>query len=128
MGYRTTVDATHGVVELRLFDALSHDEHVAARKELIDTCRDRRIRNVLIDARDLIVPRDGSFMDRFDFAESWPDVAGGMRVMVAGVLPRDADTRKQVMFGDTVASNRGLLSRAFDSTEEARAWLRTAGS
>ena len=128
MGYRTTVDATHGVVELRLFDALSHDEHVAARKELIDTCRDRRIRNVLIDARDLIVPRDASFMDGFDFAESWPDVAGGMRVMVAGVLPRDADTRKQVMFGDTVASNRGLLSRAFDSMEEARAWLRTAGS
>lgn len=128
MGYRTTVDATHGVVELRLFDALSHDEHVAARKELIDTCRDRRIRNVLIDARDLIVPRDASFMDLFDFAESWPDVAGGMRVMVAGVLPRDADTRKQVMFGDTVASNRGLLSRAFDSMEEARAWLRTADS
>lgn len=128
MGYRSAIDASRGVVEIRLFGALSHDEHLAAREELLQTCRARQLRGVLVDARDLVLAHGSSFMDLFDFAESWPDLAGEPRIMVAGLLPRHADTRRQVMFGDTVATNRGLLTRAFDDIEEARAWLRDAGS
>lgn len=66
-------------------------------------------------------------MDLFDFAVSWAEAARDTHLVLAGVLPKAAHSRKQVMFGDTVAYNRGLVSRAFDDIEQARAWLRNAG-
>jgi hypothetical protein len=126
MGYLLSVDARLGIVEIRLSNSLTHSEHVEARQELLEVCRARNIHKILVDARELVTRVPPSVMELFDFGVSWADQARGADLVVAGVLPRDDSTRLDVMFGDTVAVNRGLVSRTFDDIDEARTWLRSA--
>lgn len=49
MGYEITTDAEHGIVEIRFFQATGHTQHVNARNEILQICRDRNIRKILID-------------------------------------------------------------------------------
>jgi hypothetical protein len=66
-------------------------------------------------------------MELFDFGFSRSDLARRTPVVLAGVLPRDAATRERLLFGETVATNRGFVSLAFDDIEEAREWLLNSG-
>ena len=125
MGYQTTIDDPHGVVEIRFSEAIRPEEHLKARNELLQICRDRNIRKILVDARQLEIRGETSTMTLFDFGASWADLTRDMPVLLAGVLPRDTHTQKELMFGDTVAFNRGFVTRAFDDIEDARVWLRS---
>ena len=123
MGYEISIDDRHGIVEIRLSGAVPHGNHLEAREALLELCRVRNLHKILVDARELVL-RHPSVMDLFDFGTSWPEKARGRFLLLAGVFPSDPATREQVTFGDTVAANRGFVSRAFNDIEEARAWLR----
>lgn len=127
MGYEISIDDRQGIVEIRLLEAVPHNEHVKARDELLEICRVRNIHRVVVDARWLVIRDRPSTMELFDFGVSWSELARRTPVVLAGVFPRDAATRERLQFGETVATNRGFVSRAFDDIEEARAWLRDAG-
>jgi len=128
MTYEISIDDQLGIVEIRLLEAAPHSAHVKARDELLEICRTHNIRGMLVDARDLVIRDRPSTLELFDFGVSWSELAKRTPVLVAGLLPRDAATRERVLFGDTVATNRGLVSQAFDDIEEARAWLRSSGN
>jgi len=127
MGYEISIDDPHGIAEIRLAREMSHGEHLQARDELFEICRARRLRKILVDARDLAGKPPSTF-ELFDFGASWARLGRETpALLVVGVLPRDAAARNWWQFGETVASNRGLVTRTFDDVEQARAWLRDAG-
>ncbi len=126
MGFEISIDDRHGIAEIRLARQMSYDEHLAARQELLELCRARKLRKILIDARDLC-GKPPSTMELFDFGASWAKL--GLEtpaLLVVGVLPRDTAARNWWEFGETVATNRGFVTRTFDHLEQARAWLRNA--
>ena len=123
MGFETTIDAAQGIVELRCVGTARHEEHILVREELLRICREQGIRRVLIDATELVLRDEPTTLELFDFALGWVERAREMPLRLAAVYPRDAYTRAQVAFGDTVARNRGLGPEAFETREEARAWL-----
>jgi len=125
MAYEISIDDQLGIVEVRLSEDATHGAHVKARDELLEICRTHNIRAILVDARELVIADRPSMLELFDFGVSWSELARRTPVVIAGVLPHDLATRESLLFGDTVATNRGLVSKAFDDTEEARAWLRT---
>ncbi len=125
MGYAISVDDADGIVEIRFFEALPHGEHLKARDEVLEICRSRKLRKILVDARELAVRGSPSTTtELFDFGVSWAQKGRGASIVLAGVLPLDANTRMQVRFGDNVAANRGLMTRGFDDIDQAKAWLR----
>lgn len=124
MGYELSIDDRHRIVEIRFSEKTEHSEHLKARDEILEICRVRDIHNILVDGRELIIGTCSSIMELFEFGVSWAEKARGRSLLLAGVFPKDPTTRQQVTFGDTVASNRGFVSRTFQDIEEARAWLR----
>jgi hypothetical protein len=124
MPYELKIDEAHGIVEIRFHGATPHGEHVSARDEILEICRSRGIDKVLVDVRELEIREEPSMMDLFDFGASWPAKRKDTRIFLAGVFPRDAHTRGELIFGDTVAFNRGFYTRGFQDVEEARLWLR----
>jgi hypothetical protein len=125
MKYEISFDDQHGIVEIRFVESISHSEHVKARDELLEICRVRKIHKILVDARRLI-GNPPSTMELFDFGASWAELAKRVPMLLAGVLPQDTATRQWWEFGETVAVNRGLMTRAFDDIDQARTWLRDA--
>ncbi len=126
MRHKIAIDDRHEFVGIRLARRMSHREHVAAREELLEVCRERKIRKILIDARDL-GGEAPSTLELFEFGASWAKLGRDMpALIVAGVLSRDPALRKWWEFGETVAVNRGFATRTFEDLEQARAWLRDA--
>lgn len=126
MEYEITIDDPHGIAELRFLKPIPHSDHVRAREELLEVCRARKIHKILVDARKLTgtLTATPTTMDLFDFGASWADLARRYPVAIAGVLPLDTTTRRWWKLGETVAVNRGVISRAFDDLDQAKAWLR----
>lgn len=125
MDYEIAIDDEHGIAELRLRNAISHAEHLKAREQLVEICRDHRLHKILVDARALR-GAPPSTIDLFDFAASWGGLARDVRLVLAGVVPQDVATQKWWKFGETVAANRGFETRIFEEIDEARAWLQDA--
>jgi hypothetical protein len=121
--YVITVDAERQIVQLWLAPDMANEEHAKARQDLLAACRAHGIRRILIDATQLAEKPTTSQL--FEFASGWAALLRQSPVVVAGVLPRDAAARQRWRFGEDVAINRGLISHAFESLEEARTWLAT---
>lgn len=124
MPYELTIDEQHGIVEIRFHGETAHKEHLEARDRLLDICRARGISKILVDVRELEIREQPTTMELFDFGASWPEKKKDTRLYLAGVFPKDARTRGELIFGDTVAFNRGFYTRGFQDVEEARLWLR----
>jgi hypothetical protein len=124
MSYELRVDDRDGIVEIRFFGPAQHSEHLNARDELLDICHERRFHKVLVDVRDLEFKGEPSAMGLFEFGASWPDLRKGMTVLLAGVLPRNVQTKTAHVFGNAAALNRGFFTQGFEDPDEARLWLR----
>jgi len=84
-------------------------------------CRDSGIRSVLSDWREAEIDPNVSTIDLYQFGRTWDTSA---LLHIATVLPGDATDENVITFSETVAHNRGLISRTFDDLEEAIKWLR----
>lgn len=128
MGYEISLDDHHGIVEIRFLKPIPHSDHVEARKEVLELCRAHNIHKILVDARRLTgtITTKPTTVELFDFGVSWADLARRTPILLAGVLPQDTATQDWWRFGETVAVNRGLITRAFDDFDKAVAWLRDA--
>ncbi len=128
MGYEISTDDRNGILEIRLSKGLAHRDHLKARDEALALCRARNLQKILVDARELVLANGRpSTTELFEFGASWAEQTGSMAFLLAGVYPRDAAARQYLKFGETVAFNRGFVTRGFDDIEQARAWLRNAG-
>lgn len=124
MPYDLTIDEAHGIVEIRFHGRTPHSEHLTARDKLLEICRTRGFCKILVDVRELEIREEPSTMELFDFGATWVEKKKDARIFLAGVFPRDARTRGELIFGDTVALNRGFYTRGFQDIEDARLWLR----
>ena len=122
MGYEIAIDERDSIARIRITGQMPNEEHVRARTELVEACRSRQIRRILVDARELQGPRP-STLELFGFGKSWAELARAAPVKIAGVTPQEAGVRSWWRFGETVALNRGLQTAAFEDAAQARAWL-----
>ncbi len=120
--FETNLNRKLNIVEVRLGSG-GHDDHVSSRDALFAFCQENRVFRIVIDARELQMDESAGTMDFYEFAVSWVEMAAGAPIRIAGVLPRDAASRNDVVFGDNVAHNRGLMTGAFTDIDAARAWL-----
>jgi hypothetical protein len=122
MAYRVFVDKDNAMVNVSVSGRASKAEHMAARDEALRLCREDGCLRLLVNLSDL--DTEGvSITNCFDFGESL--ARAKPRVVIANILPKKAKSRQDVRFTSTVASNRGLISREFDTAEEAKSWLLT---
>lgn len=125
MGYEISIDDRHGIAEIRFARQMSHSEHLMARDELLEICRVRKFRKILVDARGL-TGTPPSTAELFDFGAAWAKLGRRTAILLVGVLPQDAATQRWWELGETVATNHGFMTRAFDDIDQARAWLQDA--
>ena len=91
------------------------------RPQLFQFCRDHGVSKLIVDGRD---QQEGTtIVDAFHFAEEVPREMQGIRI---AVVHREDDVALQLI--ETVASNRGMLTRPFLRFEDAQAWLESLDS
>ncbi|MFO1303568.1 MAG: hypothetical protein U1F54_07535 [Burkholderiales bacterium] len=86
----------------------------------IETCRERRIAQLLVDSTDIVDLPIPSLIDRFLMAEDWANAAHGQVHMSLVARPEYVHPQK---FGVFVARKLGLTCNVHTSLEDARAWL-----
>lgn len=91
--------------------------------EVLEAVAQHRVRKVLIDGRTLV--GGPTMMERFFYAEhaalSIAKYGVPLNTQFAYVLKQPV--RDPERFGENVAVNRGMLTRTFESIEDALAWL-----
>jgi hypothetical protein len=107
------------IIEVRSYGETSKDELARSRKEVSDIMHEQGIRKVLVDARDLTTLP--STFPLFLFGKSFAE-ADILRTMMMAVV-KSKKTTKDVTFIETVARNRGVDMRIFDSMDAAIDWL-----
>jgi len=125
MSFIISFDPNDGIVTAKVSGKATHDEHYAARDEALRICRENDCINLLVDLRELLTDRS-SAMDCFAFGESFAQMSPKARI--AHVLPIDAKSREDVKFTSDVCANRGLLTREFETVDQARSWLLAANA
>lgn len=120
MTYKVFIDKDNALVNVSISGKATNANHLAARDEVLRMCKEGGCLKLLVDLSDL--DTEGiSTTNCFEFGESFARVMP--RIMVASILPKDTKSRQDVRFTSTVASNRGLIAREFDTDEEAKDWL-----
>ncbi len=95
---------------------MDNDDRHRVIPRIVQFCQDHQVDKLIVDGRD---QQSGtSIVEAFDFASKVPAELRGIRV---AVIHREDDVELQLM--ETVASNRGLLTRPFLKFDHARAWL-----
>jgi hypothetical protein len=122
MTYSVFVDKDNAVVNVSVSGRASNAEHLAARDEALRMCREGGCLRLLVNLSDLDTA-EMSTINWFELGESF--ARAKPRVAIANILPKNAKSRQDIRFTSTVASNRGLTSREFDTAEEAENWLLT---
>jgi hypothetical protein len=108
------------IVTVRISGMATHDDHCAARNEAWRVCQQKHSSKLLIDLRKLNTLRS-STLDCFSFGESLAHATPRLRL--AHVLPNDAKSQRDVKFTSAVEANRGVLTREFETIDEAKNWL-----
>jgi hypothetical protein len=121
--WNRTHDKDAGIVELRMHGPFALKEHVWVRNDTLAYCREHEVRKILVDLTELQLDPLGPAVGFFEFGESWTTASMPPRMLIACVLPSDAETRQNVELAINAAFNRGFPVREFDAVEEARAWL-----
>jgi hypothetical protein len=96
------------------------EDHYAACREALNTCREKSISRLLVDLSGLRsrgFPTPGCLRFGERAAEALPGIK------VAHVLPADQNLRRDIAFTITVEANRGMPVGEFDTVEDARTWL-----
>ncbi len=87
-------------------------------QEIADECNKSGIKKVLIEED---IKENISMSDMYRFASEIPELGfHGVRV---AFVDRQESQHQMNQFGETVATNRGLVSRVFNNFAEAEKWL-----
>jgi hypothetical protein len=108
MGYDIKIESTNSIIEISFFGVLKHSDHLKARDELLEICHVHKIKNILVNAQNLIIDKEVTSLSIFDFGVTWAELARGAGIRIAAIPPKDITTKRNVQFGDNVAHNRGL--------------------
>jgi len=123
MAYEVQVNDTAGIVELRMWESPSLEEHEAARHDALRACRKSGSVRLLVDLTGVQRESVLSTGDCYDFGASFEhlDFPPGFRLAV--VLAAQSPSRDDLFFITIVGKNRGTPMTVFDDIDEAWTWL-----
>jgi hypothetical protein len=115
-----TVREDQGIIEVRSYDEVSERDLTVSRDRVAEIIREKGIKEILVDARDLtsLPPTFALFL----FGKSFADDEALRTVKLAAVVSEK--TTKDMSFIETVVRNRGVAMRIFESMEAAISWLK----
>lgn len=115
-----TVREDQGIIEVQSYGEVSERDLTASRHRVSEIVREKGIKQVLVDARELTsLPRTFAL---FLFGKSFAEEDVLRTIKLAAVVSEK--TTKDMAFIETVARNRGATMRLFRSMDAALAWLR----
>ena len=120
MPYEISYDEENRLMILNFSGSPSINEHKKVRKEVVPLLKIKKYSKLLVDLSNL----DTSFiktMDNFSFGETSPQAYKGIKLAI--VLPLDEPSKEDILFTSTVAFNRGLNIKEFNTVEDALSWL-----
>ena len=121
MNTSVQIEVLQEYARVRLAGEHSFRGAVERVKDAIRSCRDQRIRKLLVDSLDVRGFDPPTTIERLWMAEEIAEAVGGGAVKIAIVTrPEMVDKHK---FGVMVSQLRGLEVDVFLSKEEALAWL-----
>ena len=112
-----TVNKELNIIEVRSFGSILTEQLARSVAEVKRIHRETSIDKVFVDTHGLT-----SFpgtIDIFEIAKGFPR---GIRIAVLAVA--EQEMKGDLQFAQTVAQNRGVLIRLFESKDEAIEWLR----
>jgi hypothetical protein len=124
MSYEFEIDRSKGILIVKHHGKLKVNEALASRAEGVPILIEHEIRKVLIDLRGARVVASPSEIFEFQAAEPREFPLG---TRVAMVLSPESWAEDDVQFAVNVATNRGLIERAFTDLKEAVTWVTGQG-
>jgi hypothetical protein len=122
--HRVFFEEKEATVQVELSGDAGHEDHCTARDEALRMCADKNTTRLLVDLRDLNTVRS-NVTQCFAFGESLASGAQGIRLAL--VLPANADSKMDVEYTTSVATNQGATTRNFETVEAASKWLLEKG-
>jgi hypothetical protein len=101
-------------------EAATHERVNEYWEEIARECSRRKVTRLLVDDR--LSRRIDSMADAYKLSADVSTISGLVGVKVAFV-DIDPDHRELNLFGELVASNRGLYCKAFEDVDTAASWL-----
>ena len=120
MPFEVRFDEVDGIVKVRVSGLATTEDHETARDEAFRLCRETGCSKVLVDLREL---NTGHSTTAGCYAFGTSVAQEPTAVRFAHVMPADVKSREDVEFATTVEANRGVLTRDFETVDEARRWL-----
>ncbi len=121
MGCEISIIPGKQIVVSRFSGPITIEDRGRNRRETIDFCKEKGIRNVIVDTRGQV--SCSSTMDIFGFGETIPETTRGFRIAIV----RDCK-ETDVKFIENVAANRGAITNSFVSFDKAQEWLESMDS
>jgi len=117
-----TLDLIPGtdIVLFRWIGPITFDDRLHNAERMASYCRKKGVNRLLIDGTGQDSETD--IVDSYEFGSKVPEEMSGLTI---AVVHRPDD--ESLKFIETVAFNRGAQTRAFESVDEARAWLESTG-
>jgi len=116
-----TVREDLGVIEIRSYGKVTQVEMSTTRQRVDQIIQEQSLRKVLIDARDLTMTEGTTSL--FEFGASFDEAPSFRFVHLALIVAEQSE--KDLHFLATVAQNRGLQVKVFDSVDEGLEYLQT---
>ncbi len=123
MAYELRVDEDAGIVEARFSGGYVLDEHVEARRRVLNLCRETGIRRVLADLTQMRAGEQASDFLFYAFGSSWQSEEIPPDMRFACVLPLEVLSAEGAAFAADVSGEHSAPIKMCRSSEEARAWL-----
>jgi hypothetical protein len=111
-----TLNEELGIIEVRSYGIVSANDMASSIESVKKISKKTGIDRVLVDASDLQAMPDT--VDIYDLANEFP-----RRTWIAVVGSEDQTSFRDLVFGETVATNRGVYIRVFTSEADALKWL-----
>jgi len=119
MAYRVTTEATPGYLYVRMAGRLDDGQVTQLAKQVVGDFEREPRPALLVDLRGLRM--NVGTLTTIRLVSSFPELAKGLRAPTA-IVHGEAN-RAMVRFYETVAVNRGYLTRIFPDLDGAVAWL-----
>jgi hypothetical protein len=123
MPYHITTDEANGIVQVTVSGIISYEEEQAARLEAARILNEKHFDRLLVDLTELKSGGKVTTTECFDFGSTYSKSGFPPNIHIAHVLPIDPVKKSNIEFVTTVALNRGIFAKEFNSIDAASAWL-----
>lgn len=119
--YEVKLNETLPIIEIVHTGVLSSENLQKATDDAVALHKESGLNSCLIDASEMEFVE--AFSDLYELPDQYSEAGVSRRIHIAIVMPKESTARKAAQFYDDLCHNRGWVTRAVDSREEAVKWL-----